>query len=67
MVSFIVSFLFCSCVTNSKSALVSETDKGNHVNNWVKSINTKNEVVKGKNKVCDLYMSFCVTECFVHY
>lgn len=39
------------CMTNSRAVLVKAADRGNHsINNWVKSISVKNEVVKGKNK-----------------
>lgn len=44
-----------SCIVHTEPVLVSVDDNnGNYSHNWIKSINVKNDGVKGKNKVCGL-------------
>lgn len=39
-----------NCIAHTKPILVSTGDRGNYSHNWIKSINVKPELVKGKNK-----------------
>ncbi|XP_029297446.1 vascular endothelial growth factor receptor kdr-like [Cottoperca gobio] len=39
-----------NCIADTKPILVSIDDKGNYSHNWIKSINVKPQLVKGKNK-----------------
>ncbi|KAM8732613.1 vascular endothelial growth factor receptor kdr-like [Acanthopagrus schlegelii] len=38
------------CIADTKPILVNADDRGNNSHNWIKSINVKRELVKGKNK-----------------
>ncbi|XP_035505934.2 vascular endothelial growth factor receptor kdr-like [Scophthalmus maximus] len=39
------------CIDYTEPILVSTDDRGNYSHNWIKSISTKPELVKGKNKI----------------
>ncbi|XP_054453574.1 vascular endothelial growth factor receptor kdr-like [Anoplopoma fimbria] len=41
---------FINCTANAKPVPVNIDDRGNYSHNWIKSINVKPELVKGKNK-----------------
>lgn len=46
-------FLFHSCIPEEKPHVVSVEGRKKGSHNWIKSTTTKNEVVNGKNMVCD--------------
>lgn len=45
--------LFHSCIHEEKPQVVNVEGRKDRLHNWIKSTTTKNEVVNGKNIVCD--------------